>query len=95
MAEDVNQGRDTLSYTKPSIDIFKAIFASDDEDDDEEEDVGEAGKAIQGSTVTPQVSNGTAARRIDPFPVANEGPVDMATFKPVFSVTQRRRTGGQ
>ena len=38
MADDVNQGRDTLSYTKPSIDIFKAIFASDDEDEDDDQD---------------------------------------------------------
>lgn len=40
LADDDNQGRDTLTYKKPEIDIFKAIFASDDEsDDDEEEDL--------------------------------------------------------
>jgi G patch domain-containing protein 1 len=38
MAEDENQGRDTLTYKKPELDIFKAIFASDDEDDSEDED---------------------------------------------------------
>lgn len=42
MAEDDNQGRDTLTYKKPEMDIFKAIFASDDETDDEEEQEEEA-----------------------------------------------------
>jgi G patch domain-containing protein 1 len=40
LGEDESQGRDTLTYVRPSMDIFKAIFASDDEDsdDDAEED---------------------------------------------------------
>ncbi|KAF9028984.1 DUF1604-domain-containing protein [Hymenopellis radicata] len=39
LGEDDNQGRDTLTYERPSMDVFKAIFASDDEDsDDEKED---------------------------------------------------------
>ncbi|KDN52316.1 hypothetical protein K437DRAFT_254300 [Tilletiaria anomala UBC 951] len=37
LGDDPTQGRDTLTYQKPSIDIFKAIFASDEEDSDEEE----------------------------------------------------------
>jgi G patch domain-containing protein 1 len=36
LGEDELQGRDTLTYVRPSMDIFKAIFASDDEDSDEE-----------------------------------------------------------
>jgi G patch domain-containing protein 1 len=36
LGEDETQGRDTLTYVRPSMDIFKAIFASDDEDSDEE-----------------------------------------------------------
>lgn len=72
MAEDANQGRDILTYTKPSIDIFKAIFASDDEDDDDDED-DVPKKAVVKASEAPK----------DPFPV-DEKPVDYATFKPVF-----------
>jgi G patch domain-containing protein 1 len=36
LGEDDSQGRDTLTYVRPSMDIFKAIFASDDEDSDDE-----------------------------------------------------------
>lgn len=38
LGDDDNQGRDTLTYQKPEIDIFKAIFASDDESDAEEDE---------------------------------------------------------
>lgn len=37
LGEDDTQGRDTLTYVRPSMDIFKAIFASDDEDSDDEQ----------------------------------------------------------
>ncbi|KAF5351318.1 hypothetical protein D9758_008012 [Tetrapyrgos nigripes] len=37
LGEDDTQGRDTLTYERPPVDVFKAIFASDDEDSDEEE----------------------------------------------------------
>jgi hypothetical protein len=30
LGEDESQGRDTLTYARPSMDIFKVIFASDD-----------------------------------------------------------------
>jgi G patch domain-containing protein 1 len=36
LGEDESQGRDTLTYVRPSMDIFKAIFASDDEEDDDD-----------------------------------------------------------
>ncbi|GHJ89805.1 hypothetical protein NliqN6_6207 [Naganishia liquefaciens] len=38
LADDENQGRDTLTYKKPEIDIFKAIFADADDDNDDEDD---------------------------------------------------------
>ncbi|OWZ54348.1 G patch domain-containing protein 1 [Cryptococcus neoformans 125.91] len=83
MADDINQGRDTLTYTKPSIDIFKAIFASDNESggedaDDDEKQVDQPGK----------VAGPTQAYR-DPFPpkkAEDEKPVDLTTFKPVFTL---------
>ncbi|KAI0305795.1 hypothetical protein B0F90DRAFT_1872703 [Multifurca ochricompacta] len=40
LGEDDSQGRDTLTYVRPSMDIFKAIFASDDEDSDDGEPEG-------------------------------------------------------
>ena len=40
LGEDESQGRDTLTYVRPSMDIFKAIFASDDEDDEVDENNG-------------------------------------------------------
>lgn len=42
LGEDESQGRDTLTYVRPSMDIFKAIFASDDEDEEDENGGGEA-----------------------------------------------------
>ncbi|GBE86697.1 G patch domain-containing protein [Sparassis crispa] len=41
LGEDDDQGRDTLTYQRPAMDIFKAIFASDDEESEAEaEDEG-------------------------------------------------------
>ncbi|KAJ6485636.1 hypothetical protein C8R45DRAFT_1062616 [Mycena sanguinolenta] len=39
LGEDEAQGRDTLTYQRPAMDVFKAIFASDDEDSDDEDAV--------------------------------------------------------
>ena len=82
MAEDANQGRDTLSYTKPSIDIFKAIFASDDEDEDDDDEAEQT------------VSRPEPAKRSndDPFPVRDTRSVDVATFRPVFNAPKEDDT---
>ena len=37
MGDDERQGRDTLTYVKPSIDVYKAIFESEDEASDAED----------------------------------------------------------
>ncbi|TFK71426.1 hypothetical protein BDN72DRAFT_837646 [Pluteus cervinus] len=37
LGEDDTQGQDTLTYQRPAMDVFKAIFASDDEDSDGED----------------------------------------------------------
>ncbi|WVR08224.1 hypothetical protein IAU60_005271 [Kwoniella sp. DSM 27419] len=95
MADDVNQGRDTLTYTKPSIDIFKAIFASDDEDEDEEDEAGLGQRDTglgQVQTTEPSAQDSVMAKAtvldkpLDPYPVKEEGPVDLASFKPVFTL---------
>jgi G patch domain-containing protein 1 len=40
LADDENQGKDILTYKKPSIDIFRAIFQDDDSSDDDDDDDG-------------------------------------------------------
>jgi len=57
LGEDESQGQDTLTYVRPSMDIFKAIFASDDEDDEENENDGEddeGGFPSAGQSTTPK-----------------------------------------
>jgi G patch domain-containing protein 1 len=85
MAGDANQGRDTLTYTKPSMDIFKAIFASDDEDSDDEDEVD----------VKPTIPAPRAT--VDPFPPKRvEQPLvadDVSAFKPVYRKAPDPPTG--
>ena len=85
LGEDENQGRDTLTYQRPAMDIFKAIFASDDEDSDIEMVDGEESKApvekldVPVDGVAPPVSHS----------LLDDGPVDLSNFKPTFKL----RTG--
>ncbi|TCD61711.1 hypothetical protein EIP91_008020 [Steccherinum ochraceum] len=99
MGEDETQGRDTLTYVKPSMDVFKAIFASDDEDDDEEPDAPETSavptpapgpssrpdSAILDVPPPPATSSEATQAEYQPpaVPTAPEK-VDMSTFKPTF-----------
>jgi len=77
MADDVNQGRDTLTYTKPSMDIFKAIFASDDEDSDDEPDEVDVKPTIPDLRVTREPSPPKRTEQ----PLAAD---DLSGFKPVY-----------
>lgn len=99
MPGDANQGRDTLTYTKPSIDIFKAIFASDDEDEDDNDDddgkkEGEEDEDIpacemlarQRKKLEDEREKARALKRKQ----EEEGTVDIATFKPVFSMRREQ-----
>jgi len=86
LGEDDGQGDDVLTYERPGMDIFKAIFASDDEESNEEkdcmDDVDEvdeapavsmpAGPSKPGPNVKPPPANGIVED------------VDLATFKPTF-----------
>jgi G patch domain-containing protein 1 len=56
LGEDDSQGRDTLTYEKPAMDIFKAIFASDDEDSDGEDERNRSGRR---QDLAPSASSGT------------------------------------
>ncbi|KAI9507034.1 hypothetical protein F5148DRAFT_1299856 [Russula earlei] len=67
LGEDDSQGRDTLTYVRPSMDIFKAIFASDDEDSDEDvEDDGD-----QGEDALEAAGPSTSPKRPEEGPTAN------------------------
>ncbi|KII86063.1 hypothetical protein PLICRDRAFT_56526 [Plicaturopsis crispa FD-325 SS-3] len=94
LGEDEEQGRDTLTYERPAMDIFKAIFASDDEDSADEDDAAEV--RTDAVTVPPQASaapgpstsvetqpSSSNILPVAPVPAADEK-VDLATFKPTF-----------
>lgn len=88
LGEDEDQGRDTLTYERPTMDVFKAIFASDDEDSDDEDetkdqddDFGEAVASLAQTKLEEQVASVPDAVVAMPPP---EAPVDLSTFKPTF-----------
>ena len=64
LGEDESQGRDTLTYVRPSMDIFKAIFASDDEDsDDDAEGDGGQEKGAPAPAAPPDPGPSTLPKR--------------------------------
>ena len=76
LGEDETQGQDTLTYERPSMDIFKAIFASDDEDSDDEQEKEEP---------EPEEPPDLPANRSSLVGlVTDDRPVDLSTFKPTF-----------
>ncbi|KAJ8092958.1 hypothetical protein PM082_011278 [Marasmius tenuissimus] len=89
LGEDDTQGRDTLTYERPSIDVFKAIFASDDEDSDDEGGETKVVEEKESADISPPVPPPAAT----PAPAAEE-PVDLATFKPTFVPREARVTKG-
>lgn len=84
LGEDETQGADILTYQRPERSIFKAIFASDEEDSDDEDQ----GKVED--TDPPEVSipapSGAPAQpsKKDVQMDIDEGPIDLATFRPKF-----------
>ncbi|KAG8861495.1 hypothetical protein FRB96_002944 [Tulasnella sp. 330] len=108
LGDDETQGRDTLTYERPPMDIFKAIFASDDEDSsDEEADIsrgqssGTKGDAVPVSDTKP---SGPSAPKPEAAshpndhtmkvdePDSDHAPVNLAKFKPTF-VSRGEREG--
>ncbi|KAI8996466.1 hypothetical protein BD414DRAFT_478086 [Trametes punicea] len=88
LGEDETQGQDILTYERPAMDVFKAIFASDDEESDEE---AEESAKEEDTTPAPLDFFGTAkpAVKAEPTPppppaMAATEKVDLATFKPTF-----------
>ena len=92
LGEDETQGADILTYQRPERSIFKAIFASDEEDSDDEdqakvEDTDLQGTSAPAPSVTPaQYPKEDAQMDVD------DGPVDLATFKPKFVLRAERTT---
>ncbi|KAI9464648.1 hypothetical protein HD554DRAFT_1242042 [Boletus coccyginus] len=96
LGDDDGQGDDILTYERPPIDIFKAIFASDDEESEDEKDdkSPEDDVALAPIPSPPATSSKTAeqtAKTRVPVPtgteeraVAVDTKVDLATFKPTF-----------
>ncbi|KAF5373290.1 hypothetical protein D9615_007371 [Tricholomella constricta] len=86
LGEDEDQGRDTLTYERPTMDVFKAIFASDDEDSDD--DKGEPAEepplpvAIPMTVLMAPSTDPTTA--VSSFAPMDDGPVDLSSFKPTF-----------
>ncbi|KAI0091613.1 hypothetical protein BDY19DRAFT_1067041 [Irpex rosettiformis] len=93
LGEDDTQGADTLTYQRPAMDVFKAIFASDDEDSDDE-DSGEAPTEtavvpteavkteIEKGKMKAEESSVSLSSPSKPNEVAEK--IDLATFKPTF-----------
>ena len=96
LGDDEDQGRDTLTYERPTMDVFKAIFASDDEDSDDDDDGGGEAKkedAIDSGDVTSKPliqadkTNGLqldASTSAASTTVSETTVVDMSSFKPTF-----------
>ena len=92
LGEDESQGVDTLTYQRPSIDIFKAIFASDDEGEEEDNGGGgDGGGDESGEEDTKGHTTESADITAKFFPeVKDQGPIDLNTFKPTFIPRERK-----
>lgn len=103
LGENEQQGKEILSYQRPAMDIFKAIFASDDEDDgekndaeDDEKDLPEDLSKDDSPKPVEETSHEKPSEPTPPTKVATDyanaaGKVDMASFKPTF-VPRSERT---
>ncbi|KAF9224178.1 DUF1604-domain-containing protein [Gyrodon lividus] len=89
LGEDDGQGEDILTYERPSMDIFKAIFASDDEgSEDEKDDNPQEDEATDVPIPSQQPSNSVPAQTTtaDPAKASTSAAkeVDLSTFRPTF-----------
>lgn len=87
LGEEDGQGDDVLTYERPGMDIFKAIFASDDEESDDEKDpVDGADDVDEPPAVSVPAKPSETVLEVKPAPPVNGivEDVDLATFKPTF-----------
>lgn len=93
LAEDANQGRDTLTYKKPEMDIFKAIFASDDEADssDDEDAVQEVDMESKPTIASASTSSVPHVPEYSPAPAPTANmPIASDIARPVFAPSTTR-----
>lgn len=94
MGEDETQGTEILTYERPAKDIFKAIFASDDEESDEEDGKTKGHDQADEELDPPLLLSAPVQPEVRPKPNAILESVDLATFKPIF-VSRSEREGEQ
>ncbi|TBU44672.1 hypothetical protein BD309DRAFT_919406 [Dichomitus squalens] len=97
LGEDETQGRDILTYQRPAMDVFRAIFASDDEDsDDEGEEANDKAEPTSPPFDILAPAKLKAEPSASPAPVARPNEpleqVDLATFKPTFVPRSERES---
>jgi G patch domain-containing protein 1 len=97
LGEDETQGRDTLTYEKPSMDLFRAIFAESDASDSDDEVPPPTKTApipdLQPLNQPPSAAHfarDTAAPATEPKNALE--PVSFADFKPTFIPKADRTT---
>jgi len=89
LGDDEEQGKDTLTYERPTKDIFKAIFASDEEDSDDEVDIpmndamDEPVAPVAGPASAVSADIATSSQPLE-NQRSSETKVDLASFKPTF-----------
>jgi G patch domain-containing protein 1 len=104
MGDDEEQGKETLTYERPAKDIFKAIFASDDEDSDEEggaetdepeKETATTANGAVNTTPAPQEALNAKAYHSPASQDHTTEKVDLASFRPTFvpkSEREERKT---
>lgn len=93
--DDETQGQEVLRYEKPSMDIFKAIFASDDEDDSDDDEAETKASSDKQAAVLddpsklPDTSIFDAKKAEPPMSLPID---DLSSFKPTFVSRSDRST---
>ncbi|KZP01562.1 DUF1604-domain-containing protein [Calocera viscosa TUFC12733] len=102
LGEDDDQGRDILTYEKPGMDVFKAIFASDDEDSDEEDEPPATTpapkiespplKSLENQIAAPHLTaESSSAPLYNPSGSDETHALDISSFRPTFVPKTDRR----
>ena len=92
LGEDETQGKNTLTYERPSMDLFKAIFA-ESEDEDEENAPPTQRKSSPAQVVDTAALKSTEKLAEPALPTSNPlEPVSFADFRPTFVVKAERTT---
>lgn len=108
LGEDDDQGRDILTYERPTMDIFKAIFASDEEDSSVSDDEGKPERLTVAKEEVPQpsklasafapqlppTSTSTSGDALQSQPKEQDTTMDLSSFRPTF-VSKSQRGGAK